>query len=177
MDSHLKSQVRIAGVDLSPAMLRLARRRNPEVPYMRTPRDRTRAFVTAYRHLRAGGAFFTYAEYVRGSIEQNHTEVIRGRRSGDEVVFVENLYDPNPEDTTFEATFVCNPQVRSTARGTDHHVLGCLPAATWRDALRHAGFEVRHAGRDRSVPGVPATWFAARGPTYAPGTIMASATR
>ena len=190
VDSRLKRHVRITGVDLSPSMLRLARRLNPEatyrrgdmrnarlgrvfdgalisdaVAYMQTPRDLERAFLTAFQHLRPGGSFVTYAEHVRGRIEPNDTKVIRGRRGTDEVVFIENLYDPNRNDTTLEATFLY--VIRRSGRlriETDRHVLGLFPVATWRRALRKAGFEVRHAGRDPSVPSDPMPWFAARKP-------------
>ncbi len=172
VDSHLKRFVRVTGVDLSPAMLRLARGLNPDVTYrrgdmrtvrlgrtfdgviisdavayMRTPRDLTRAFVTAFRHLRPGGAFATYAEHVAGRVEQNATKTVRARRGRDEVVFIENLYDPDPEDSTLEATFVYLLRRSGRLRvETDRHILGLFPEATWRRSLREAGFVLRHAG-------------------------------
>ncbi len=190
VDSQLKRYFRIVGIDLSPAMLRLARRLNPEVSYrrgdmrsvrlgrlfdgalisdavayMRTPRDLARAFATAYQHLKPGGAFVTYAEHTPDRFEQNWTKPIQGRRGRDEVVFVENRYDPDPRDTTFESTFVF-----ILRRGghltveTDRHELGLFPVATWRRALRHAGFQIRHAGLDGSTPKDDVPWFAGRKP-------------
>ncbi len=190
MDSQLKRRVEITGVDLSPAMLRLARRLNPEVSYCRgdmrsvrlgrsfdgviisdavaymtSPRDLARAFATAFRHVRAGGAFVTYAEHTREMFEPNWTTTIRGRRGDTEVVFVENRYDPNPEDTTFESTFLY-----LIRRGghlsveTDRHVLGLFPAAVWRRTLRGAGFGVLHAGPDPRTPKDPTPWFVGRKP-------------
>ena len=190
MDSQLKKYVRIMGVDLSPAMLRLARRLNPEVTYrigdmrsvrlgesfdgvlisdavayMRTPRDLARAFATAYRHLRPGGSFATYAEHTSERFEQNWTQAIRGRREDTEVVFVENRYNPNPRDTTFEATFLylIRRRGRLTVE-TDRHVLGLFPAATWRRTLRDAGFSIRHAGPDPGTPDDPTPWFVGQKP-------------
>jgi SAM-dependent methyltransferase len=191
VDSQLKRFVRITGVDLSPAMLRLARRLNPDVTYrpgdmrsvrlgrtfdgvlisdavayMRTPGDLARAFATAYRHLRAGGAFVTYGEHIKERFEQNFTKAIHGRKGSVEVVFVENLFDPNPNDTTIEATFLS--LIRRHGRlsvETDHHLLGLFPIATWRKSLRDAGFEVRHAGPDSSAPeGDEMPWFVGRKP-------------
>lgn len=191
VDSQLKRFVRITGVDRSPAMLRLARRLNPEVTYrrgdmrsvdlhdrfdgalisdavayMRTPRDLTRAFTTACRHLRPGGAFVTYAEQLHGKLEPNFTTVSRGRKGRDEVVFIENLYDPDPRDTTMEATFVYVLRRSGRLRvETDRHVLGLFPMSVWRRALRDAGFEVRHAGPEPSAPrGDRMPWFAGRKP-------------
>ncbi len=191
VDSQLKRFVSITGVDLSPAMLRLARRLNPQVTYHRgdmrivnlgrtfdgalisdavsymlTPRDLTRAFRTAYLHVRPGGAFVTYAEHFRESFEQNFTRVNRGRHGCDEVVFVENLYDRDPSDTTMEATFLYVLRRSGRLRvETDRHVLGLLPEAAWRRALRDAGFALLHAGPDPSAPNAdPMPWFVARKP-------------
>lgn len=190
VDANLKRHVQITGVDLSPSMLRLARRLNREVEYrrgdmrsvrlgrafdgvmisdavsyMRTPRDLARAFATAFRHLRPGGAFVTYAEMARERFVQNWTETIRGRRGNVEVVFVENRYDPNPRDTTFESTFLylIRRRGRLTVE-TDRHVLGLFPTATWRQTLRGAGFLVRHAGPDPATPDDPMPWFVGRKP-------------
>ncbi len=191
VDSQLKRFVSITGVDLSPAMLRLARRLNPDVTYRRgdmrtadlgrtfdgalisdaisymlTPEDLAHAFRTAYRHLRPGGAFVTYAEQLRDHFEQNFTRVNRGKRGGDEIVFVENLYDPDRRDTTMEATFLY--VIRRSGRlrvETDRHLLGLLPESAWRRALRDAGFALVHAGPDPSAPkGDMMPWFAARKP-------------
>ncbi len=191
VDSQLKEHVGITGIDLSPTMLRLARRLNPEVTYrrgdmrsvdlgrtfdgalisdavsyMRTPRDLTRAFRTAYRHLRPGGAFVTYAEHFRDTLEQNFTRMNRGRQGRDEVVFVENLYDRDPTDTELEATFIY--LIRRSGRlrvETDRHILGLFPESSWRRALRDAGFEIVHAGPDPTAPpGDTMPWFAARKP-------------
>ncbi len=197
VDSRLKRYVRITGVDLSPAMLRLARRLNPDVTYrrgdmrtvrldrtfdgvlisdavayMQTPRDLRKAFATAFRHLRPGGAFVTYAEHIRGRLPQNYTRPIQGRRGRDEVVFVENLYVPDPRAETLEATFVY--LIRRSGRlrvETDRHVLGFFPEAEWRHALREVGFEAVHAGPDPRAPkeddaplGKHMPWFVGRKP-------------
>ena len=190
VDSNLKRHVRIAGVDLSPAMLRLARRLNPDVAYrrgdmrsvrlartfdgviisdavayMRTPRDLARAFRTAFRHLRPGGALVTYAERTSERFVQNATETSRGRRGDLEVLFVENRYDPDPRDTTFESTFLFLIRRRGRlSLETDRHILGLFPAATWRRTLAAVGFEVRHAAPDLATPDDPVPWFVGRRP-------------
>lgn len=190
VDSNLKRRVRITGVDLSPPMLELARRLNPEViyrrgdmrsirlnrtfdgamisdavSYMTSPRDLARAFATAFRHLRPGGAFVTYAELARELFTQNWTETSRHRRGNIEVVFVENRYDPNPRDTTFESTFLylIRRRGRLTVE-TDRHVLGLFPTAVWQRTLREAGFQVRHAAPDPATPDDPMPWFVGRKP-------------
>lgn len=190
VDSHLKRHVQITGVDLSSSMLRLARRLNPEVTYrrgdmrsarlgrtfdgvlisdavayMRSPQDLARAFGTAYRHLRPGGSFVTYAEHVKDRFEQNGTGTIRGRGGDVEVTFVENRYDPDLRDTTFEATFVylIRRHGRLTVE-TDRHILGLFPHTTWLRTLAQVGFQVRHAGPDPATPKDPMSWFVGRKP-------------
>lgn len=190
VDSRLKRYVRIVGVDRSPSMLRLARRLNPEVTYcagdmrsvrlgrtfdgvllsdagayLRTPRDLGRAFGTAFRHLRPGGSFVTYAEHVREGWEQNWTEAIRGRHGDVEIVFVENRFDPDPRDTTFEATFLYLIRRRNRLTvETERHILGLFPKATWRRTLRETGFRILHDGPDARTPDDPMPWFVSRKP-------------
>lgn len=188
VDSHLK-RLRLVGVDRSPQMVRLARRLNPELTYvlgdmravrlreifdgvilsdagayLRTPKDLSRAIATAFRHLRPGGAFVTYAEHTRERLIPNDTQVAHGSRGVVSIVFGENRYDPDPGDTTFEATFLY--LIRRRGRFSverDRHILGLFDATTWRRSIRDAGFVVRHAGPDPSA-GNDAPWFAAQKP-------------
>jgi hypothetical protein len=54
-----------------------------------------------------------------------------------------NSYDPDPNDTTYESTFVW--LIRRAGKleiETDHHLGGVFPLQTWVDLSREAGFEV-----------------------------------
>jgi SAM-dependent methyltransferase len=167
-DYTLKKHFALTSFDLSLEMLRLARRLNPDVTYvcadMRSARLRTlfdavvvfdslahmqtaaelrSAFATAYAHLRPGGVFVTYPEATPESFVQNRTDAW-SRTSGDvEVTFVENYYDPDPADTTYESTFVylIRKEGRLTIE-TDRHICGLFPLDAWVEQLRSAGFEV-----------------------------------
>jgi hypothetical protein len=71
--------------------------------------------------------------------------------------FLENAYDPDASDTTFEATFVCLVRERSKLRiETDRGLLRLFVLPTWRRLLAAAGFEVVETHLDEEdVPPIP----------------------
>ncbi len=167
-DYTLKTQFALTSLDASPEMLRLARRLNPEVRYvcadMRSARLRSRfdavvvfdslaymhtaadlgaAFETAYAHLRPGGVFVTYPEATPDRFVQNRTDTW-SRTCGDvEITFIENYYDPDPADTTYESTFVYLVRRAGLLTiETDRHICGLFPLETWVEQLRATGFDV-----------------------------------
>ncbi|MFQ5837439.1 MAG: class I SAM-dependent methyltransferase [Thermoplasmata archaeon] len=167
-DHTLKRNFEVTGIDTSEAMLALARRLNPEVTYrlgdmrnvrlgemfdavtvldsisyMLTGEDLRAVFETAFAHLRPGGVLLTYVEESPERFEQNRIRCTTHAQGGSEVVFIENVYDPDPSDTTYETTFVY--LIRQEGRleiETDHHLCGVFGLKTWLDLLRGAGFEV-----------------------------------
>jgi SAM-dependent methyltransferase len=167
-DSHLKADFQVTGVDLSAGMLEHARRLNPEatyiqadlrmvrlgasfdaviiadaIDYMLTEADLAAAFATAHAHLRPGGVFCTYAEYTREHFVQNRNKCLTRSQGDVALTFLENAYDPDASDTTFEATFVCLIRERGRLRiETDRGLLGLFDLPTWRRLLSAAGFEV-----------------------------------
>ena len=168
LDKTLKQSFEITGVDLSPAMLALARRLNPEVAYrigdmrsirlrrtfdavviadsvayMRTKRELRAAFGTAFVHLARGGVFLTYVERTPATFRQNATTRAIARRGDIEVVLIENQHDPNPADTTYESTFIYLIRKRGHLRvETDRHRLGLFSLPVWRRLLRSTGFRI-----------------------------------
>jgi SAM-dependent methyltransferase len=168
LDFTLKEHLAVTGVDLSEEMLSLARRLNPEVTYlagdMRTVRltetfdavmvadsiaymlteeDLRAAFSTAFFHLKPGGVFCTYAECIRDRFRQNRTDCSTHAQGDVEIVFVENYYDPDPADTTYESTFIY--MIRrggQLAIETDRHLCGLFGLETWLDLLKEVGFRV-----------------------------------
>ncbi len=180
VDKTLKNQFDITGVDLSPDMIGLARRLNPEVEYvvedvrglrlgrlfdsvfiddgvvyMLTEEDLKSVFEAAFEHLVPGGVMLVYVESTPESFEQGRTEVTR-RSAGDvRLTYLENQFDPDPTDTTYETTFVYlvrrdgafSVETDVHADGvlsveTDVHTCGIFPLDTWRRLLRGVGFEV-----------------------------------
>ncbi len=168
LDFTLKKHFAATGVDISDAMLTLARRLNPEVvyavgdmrtvrlgqtfdaviiadsiDYMLTPADLQAAFTTAFRHLKPGGVFCTYAEATLERFQQNKTKCSTCAQGDVEITFIENLYDPDPTDTTYEMTFVY--LIRRGGQltiETDRHLCGLFGLETWLRLLRAVGFAV-----------------------------------
>jgi SAM-dependent methyltransferase len=167
-DYSFKDHFEVTGIDISGDMLDLARSLNPEVDYhegdMRTVRlgktfdtvaaldslaymlsedDLRRAFDTAFVHLKPGGVFLALPESSRESFEQNRTYCSSHSWENMIITFVENYYDPDPSDTTFEATFVY--LIRKAGRleiETDHHLCGIFDMETWERLLMESGFDV-----------------------------------
>jgi len=78
-----------------------------------------------------------------------------------EVVFVENVYDPDPADERYETTSLYLIRDRGHLRiETDHWTMGLFSLDTCRRILRETRFEVHegryNAGEDEcAVPGTP----------------------
>jgi SAM-dependent methyltransferase len=168
LDMTLKQHFAVTSVDLSDAMLALARRLNPEVAYlpgdMRSARlgqtfdavmiadsidymlsvdDLRAAFETAFAHLKPGGVFCTYAEVTQERFQQNWTKCSTYHHDDLDIAFVHNNYDPDPADTTHESTFVW--LIRRSGKleiETDRHLGGIFPLQTWLDLLQDVGFDV-----------------------------------
>ena len=165
-DYHLRRHFAVTGVDRSPAMLALARRLNPgviyrtgdlrevrlgeafdavvlfdAVAYMCSPDDLRAAFETAFAHLRPGGVFLTVVEVTPQKFRQNRTWTSVHTAGDTEIVMVENVYDPDRSDTTYEVIFLY--LIRRKGRlvtETECHTCGIFPLRTWLDLLTAVGF-------------------------------------
>jgi SAM-dependent methyltransferase len=175
-DHTLKLHFKVTGVDVSPSMLDLARRLNPDVmyregdirsirldehfdavaildsvSYMLTEDDLRSAFETAYVHLRPGGVLLTYVEQTRQSFKQNMTTYMTRVRGDTEIAFIENYYDPVPADTTYECTFVYLIREQGDLRiETDSHLAGLFTLDLWQESLKVAGFDVKQLSMEDS---------------------------
>ncbi|MFC2164454.1 class I SAM-dependent methyltransferase [Acidobacteriota bacterium] len=168
----LKKHFTVTGIDISEAMLSNAKKLNPEceflygdmrdfdldrqfdsiflndsILHMANRTDLTVTFQNAYRHLKTGGIMICFAEYTRESFQQNATSVSRAQSRlkppNLEITFIENLYDPDPEDDCFEYTLLY--LIRESGRLTieqDTHYCGLFPIDFWRYSLDEAGFQV-----------------------------------
>ncbi|KAF0156795.1 MAG: Methyltransferase type 11 [Syntrophaceae bacterium] len=169
---NLKRQFSVTGVDLRPTMLAQARELNPECSFfqgdMRTVRldrkfdavlmddaisymsclpDFAAAFQTAYAHLKSGGVLVATPDVTTETFQQNRTSVTPATRDALDVVFVENVYDPDPMDDQYETTILYLIRDHGRLRiETDHWTMGVFSLDTWRRVLRETGFEV-HEGR------------------------------
>ena len=168
---NLKQQFAVTGLDLSPAMLDLARRLNPEccfvqadmrafawperfdailiddaICYMTTEADLRAVFERAYAHLNAGGVMICGPDDTQETLAQNHTKVSHAAAAHKpehvQVVFIENYFDPVSEDTEYDALMIYLIRENGQLRiEHDLHHLGLFSLDVWRRLLRDVGFE------------------------------------
>lgn len=169
---NLKREFAVTGLDLSPAMLAQAKELNPgctfvqgdmrtfrlgqafdavlmddAISYMNCRADFAAAFRTAYAHLCPGGVLIATPDVTIETFRQNKTTTTTAARDGLDVVFIENVYDPDPADEQYETTIVYLIRDHGHLRiETDHWTMGIFSRDTWKDVLRETGFEV-HEGR------------------------------
>ncbi len=176
-DYTFKKHFQVTGVDISEEMLKLARKLNPEIRYvngdmrtiqlgecfdavialdsinyMRTPGDLRSVFQTAYEHLNPDGVFLIIAEETAEKFKQNRTMSSCHFQGDVELVFIENIYDPDPVDTSFEATFVYLIRRKGELEMyIDRHLLGVFDIDTWHNLLRRVGFEIEQMKFEHST--------------------------
>jgi SAM-dependent methyltransferase len=169
---NLKREFNVTGLDLSPAMLAQAKKLNPGCTFvqgdMRTFRlgrafdavlmddaishmncraDFVAAFRTAYAHLNSGGILVVTPDVTTETFQQNKTSTTAATRDEVDVVFIENVYDPDPTDDQYETTTLYLIREHGRLRiETDHWTMGVFSLDMWRCVLRETGFEV-HEGR------------------------------
>jgi SAM-dependent methyltransferase len=169
LDFTLKQFYRVTGVDQSEAMLNLAKALNPDqeylqgdmrlldldrtfdaviaadsIDYMLDPTDLRAAFVTAFNHLRPGGVFCTYAEETLSLFQQNKTRATTHTQGEITITTLENYFDPDSTDTTYEMTFVhLIRKEGDLSVEIDRHTAGLFSAAVWIEQLEEAGFNVK----------------------------------
>jgi SAM-dependent methyltransferase len=174
--SHLKTQFEMTLVDISPRMLRVSRRLNPEcrhikgdirtvrlgrifdavfvhdaICHMTTEADLLAVMRTAYEHCRPGGAALFVPDFVRETFVEGTDEGGSDAERGS-VRFLQWVFDPDPADTTYEIDFAI--LIRDKAGRVrvehDHHVQGLFRRARWLRLLRDVGFKAS-VRRDRRV--------------------------
>jgi SAM-dependent methyltransferase len=189
--SFLKHSFRMTLVDLSPRMLEVSKRLNPEcehlegdmrtvrlgrtfdavfihdaIMYMTSEDDLRAAIQTAWEHLRPGGAAVFAPDAVREHFKPatdhgGHDEDGRSLR------YLEFSHDPDPSDTTYvvDYAYLLKEADGSARVEHDRHIEGIFPRDTWLRLLRETGFEPRVHLFDHSEI-EPGTYeiFAARRP-------------
>ena len=128
------------------------------ISYMTCLADFAAAFRTASAHLNPGGVLVATPDVTTETFRQNKTIATPATRTGTrdelDVVFVENVYDPDPADEQYETTILYLIRDHGRLRiETDHWTMGLFSLDTWRRVLRETGFEVHegryNAGEDR----------------------------
>jgi SAM-dependent methyltransferase len=167
--SHLKRHFQMTLVDLSPGMLRVSRKLNPDcthqrgdmrtvrlqrefdavfihdaIDYMLTLRDLRMVMDTAFIHCRPGGlALFvpdeTAERFRPSSGHGGHDQGDRGLR------YLEWTLDPDPKDGryTLYMSYLLREGRRVRHVGLDEHVCGLFTERQWMNVIRDAGFKPR----------------------------------
>ena len=164
---HLKSHFEMTLVDMSPQMLKVSRKLNPEcrhirgdirtlrlgrtfdavyvhdaICHMTTERELRAVMQTAYEHCRPGGAALFVPDFVRETFvagtDQGGTDSA-GRR----LRFLQWVFDPDPGDTTYQVDFaiLLRNKTGNARVAHDRHILGLFPRARWLRMLRDEGLK------------------------------------
>jgi SAM-dependent methyltransferase len=165
--SHLKAHVQeMVLVDVSPDMLAVSRRLNPEcqhaegdmrsvrlgrqfdavfvhdaICYMTTKDDVRRAIETAFIHCRPGGAALFAPDHVR---ENFRPSTDHGGHDGPDrsMRYLEWTWDPDPDDTTYtvDYAYVLREGTGAARVQLDRHVEGLFSRQVWLDLFVEIGF-------------------------------------
>jgi SAM-dependent methyltransferase len=167
MASHYQRDVpHVTLTDLSPRMLALSQRLNPDcehlqgdmrslrlgrvfdavlvhdaVCYLTTEADLQRAMETAFAHCRPGGA----AVFAPDHLRENFVESFEADGHDDDrraLRYLEWTWDPDPADDTYVAdfTYLLREEGQPMRCLYDRHVCGLFDRATWLRLLHEVGF-------------------------------------
>jgi SAM-dependent methyltransferase len=158
---HLKAHFAMTLVDLSPRMLSVSRKLNPECEHIRsdirtlrlgrtfdavfvhdaichmtTEPDLRAVMQTAYEHCSPGGVALFVPDFVRETFVAGTDQGGTGR-----LRFLQWVFDPDPNDTTYLVDFaILLRNLEGEARVVhDRHVQGLFPRAKWLHLLREVG--------------------------------------
>lgn len=166
--SHLKKHFQMTLVDLSPGMLEVSRKLNPEcehlqgdmrsvrlgrvfdavfihdaIAYMTSAEDLRQALTTAYVHLKPGGVALFAPDHIRETFKPytDHGGYDVGSRS---LRYLEWVWDPDPADTVVQCLMVYALRQGEEVRTIeDRHVCGLFSHAEWMRLLAEVGFDSR----------------------------------
>jgi SAM-dependent methyltransferase len=167
----------VTGVDISEEMLEMAKKLNPSseyihgdmrtirmgrtfdsiaaldsVNYMKNEEELSQLFQTAYEYLNPGGVFLTVVEESSERFKQNRTISSTHSYGGKQITFIENSFDPDPDDDHFEMTFIYLVREKGDLEiFTDSHIWGLFKIETWRRLLKQAGFSVQELKFEHST--------------------------
>jgi SAM-dependent methyltransferase len=188
---HLKADFVLTLVDLSPAMVAMSERLNPEcehlvgdmrtvrldrefdavfvhdaVQYLTTEADLAAAVETSFVHLRPGGVAVFMPDEIRETYEAGADHGGTDGEDGRGVRYLEWSWDPDPDDDEYstEYAFLLREVDGSVRAVHETHRLGLFPEARWLAILRAAGFEPRAITEVTTEDRPPRRVFVARKP-------------
>ncbi len=165
--AHLKSTLSCTLVDLSPAMLEISRRLNPEcehvqgdmrsirlgrcfdcvlvhdaISYMSSRADLASAIVTASEHTAPGGVVLFHPDCVRENFEAG-IDTGGSDAGGRGLRYLQWSWDPDPGDTSYvnDMAYLLRDESGSVEVIHDRHVMGLFPRAVWLELIVEAGLQ------------------------------------
>ena len=185
--SHLKQHFDLTLVELSPGMIEISKRLNPEcehiqgdmrtvrlghqfdgvfvhdaVCYMTTAEDLRLAMETAFVHCRPDGVVLVCPDFTTESFAPQ-TE--HGGRDGEDrsLRYLAWTWDPDPSDTTYLVDYAYLLRERDATRVVhDRHVEGLFSRAVWLETLRSVGLTADMKSYDHSDVERPIDMFIGR---------------
>jgi Methyltransferase domain len=167
---HLRDRFRLTLTDLSPDMLAVSQRLNPEcehiagdmtslhlgrefdrvlvhdaIMYATTP-DAVRATLrTASRHCRPGGIVVVVPDCVCETFEPSTESGGEDGADGRALRYLMWTWDQDPSDSVFEVDYAFLLRAADGYVGVEHdrHQEGCFPRADWLAWAREAGLDTR----------------------------------
>lgn len=166
---YLKEHFSLTLVDLSPEMIEVSKKLNPEcehiqgdmrgvrlgrtfdavfihdaISYMTTPEDLHKAITTAAEHCRDGGCLLFVPDFFQETfMPSTYHGGSDGEREG--MRYLEWVHDPVPGSRTYMMDFALllkDEQGKVTVEH-DQHRLGLFSKSEWFDMLQKAGLEAR----------------------------------
>ena len=167
--SYLKKDFQMTLVDLSPGMLEVSRKLNPEcehlqgdmrsvrlgrlfdavfihdaIAYMTSAEDLTSAMRTAFVHLKPGGVALFAPDQLRETFKSytDHGGYDQGERG---LRYLEWAWDPDPDDTSMISlmVYVLRQGGEDTEIIEDRHICGLFSRDEWLSMLSQVGFTGR----------------------------------
>ena len=186
--SHLTADFITEAVDLSPQMLAISRRLNPQtqhhigdmrsirlgrafdvvaihdaVNYMLTEADLAAALATAVAHLNPDGLALLAPDWLRDTFAGPKVIDWTRRDRAVDITFIEYIADPDPTDSTIESVFlfIINRDGRITVE-QDRHISGLFAESVWRRLLAEAGLTAELVATEGYEGGFGETLFVCR---------------
>lgn len=165
--AYLKATLSCTLVDISPAMLALSRRLNPEcehiqgdmrsvrlersfdcvlahdaITYMTTRADLVRAIATAFAHAAPGGVALFQPDYVAETFEPG-TDTGGGDGNGRGLRYLEWRWIPDSGTDMYvtDIAFLLRDVNGAVEAIHDRHEMGLFPRGEWLEQIAAAGFE------------------------------------
>lgn len=174
--SHMKLHFQLTLVDLSPAMIKVSQRLNPEcehfegdmrtvrlgrifdavfvqdaIMYMRTEEDLLRVAETAFIHCKPGGVVLLAPDCTKETFNPS-TQHGGHDGQGKSMRYIDWIWDPDENDSTYLSTmvYVMREGAEQVTCVHERHVLGLFYSEVWLDVLTRVGFKATRLPFDYS---------------------------